>query len=127
MHRKNGTPIIVPHREPQGVIDNRVYCTERGALCLGCPYPRHGFVCWFSDGTCLKTEYNRLTKRSGVDMKDKDGLYQYTLKDCACKYCLYYPGKGKPCPLDECCCAEEKRLALEREKAAGKVATKCRA
>jgi hypothetical protein len=23
--------------------------------CLGCPYPRHGFICHFRDGTCLKT------------------------------------------------------------------------
>lgn len=63
MHKKNGSPIIVPHREPQGMIDARVYCTECGAMCLGCPYPRHGFVCWFHDGTCLKTEMNRVIGR----------------------------------------------------------------
>lgn len=31
------------------------------------------------------------------------------------KYCLHYQGKGKPCPLDTCCRAEEKREALKRE------------
>lgn len=24
--------------------------------CKGCRYPAHGFVCWNSDGTCLRTE-----------------------------------------------------------------------
>ena len=24
--------------------------------CDGCPYPAHGFICWRSDGTCLRTD-----------------------------------------------------------------------
>ena len=40
----------------------------------------------------------------------------YTLEDCACIYCLHYPGrKNRPCPLEVCCCAEERRLAIERD------------
>jgi len=39
----------------------------------------------------------------------------YTLADCNCVYCVYYPGKKKPCPLDVCCCAEERREAFLRE------------
>lgn len=62
MNRKNGVPLIVPVREPFGYTDSRVYCTERRALCGGCPYPKHGFICWFEDGTCLKTEMKRLRK-----------------------------------------------------------------
>lgn len=114
MNRKNGKPIIVPFREARGVNNERVYCAERGPLCLGCPYPRHGFICWFGDGTCLKTEYNRLTAKEAA-MQANIG-YPYTLADCSCKYCLYYQGKKKPCPLPVCCCAEEKRLAMERER-----------
>jgi hypothetical protein len=30
---------------------------------VGCPYPSHGFVCHFSDGTCMKTEADRLARR----------------------------------------------------------------
>ena len=32
----------------------------------GCPYPRHGFLCWSTDGTCLRTrmdEINKLRKK----------------------------------------------------------------
>lgn len=38
----------------------------------------------------------------------------YTLEDCDCALCLHYAGRGKPCPLDVCCCAAEKREAIER-------------
>lgn len=38
----------------------------------------------------------------------------YTLEDCDCALCLHYAGRGKPCPLDTCCCAKEKREAIER-------------
>ena len=40
----------------------------------------------------------------------------YSLADCACKYCLHYLGKNFGCPLSACCCEEEKRLALRRER-----------
>lgn len=63
MNKKNGNPLYTPKREPLGYNDNRVYCTERGALCEGCRYPNHGFLCWFSDGTCLKTEMNRIIRK----------------------------------------------------------------
>ena len=26
----------------------------------GCPYPRHGFLCWGADGTCLRTRMNKI-------------------------------------------------------------------
>lgn len=28
--------------------------------CQGCPYPGVGFICWGQDGTCMKTELNRM-------------------------------------------------------------------
>lgn len=37
----------------------------------------------------------------------------YSLEDCDCLWCLNYQGRKK-CPLPVCCCAEEKRLAMER-------------
>ena len=41
----------------------------------------------------------------------------YTLEDCECQYCLNYAGHGKPCPLDTCCCEDEKQDALARMEA----------
>lgn len=63
MNRKNGRPPCVPKREPFGYWDNLVYCTEMGALCEGCPYPKHGFICWFDDGTCLKAKEKAINER----------------------------------------------------------------
>lgn len=63
MNKKNGKPLYTPKREPLEYNQDRVYCTERGELCKGCPYPKHGFLCWFRDGTCLKTEMNRLHRK----------------------------------------------------------------
>ena len=32
-----------------------IFCNEH-ERCQGCPYPRHGIVCWHRDGTCLRTD-----------------------------------------------------------------------
>lgn len=46
----------------------------------------------------------------------------YTLEDCDCVYCLHYQGRSNPCPLESCCCAEEKAEALKKM-AAGSMET----
>ena len=28
--------------------------------CVGCPYPGVGFICWSGDGSCLRTEIERV-------------------------------------------------------------------
>ncbi|NPV89710.1 MAG: hypothetical protein HPY50_02900 [Firmicutes bacterium] len=28
--------------------------------CEGCPYPGVGFICWSGDGSCLRTEMDRV-------------------------------------------------------------------
>ena len=56
--------------------------------------------------------------KSNVRMVDR--FKGYTLADCECKYCLFYAGKGKPCPLDTCCCAKERAEAVLREQAKAK-------
>jgi hypothetical protein len=33
---------------------------SRSPECDGCPYPRHGFLCWGADGTCLRTRMNKI-------------------------------------------------------------------
>lgn len=37
----------------------------------------------------------------------------YSLKDCECRFCLYYGGKRKGCALPQCCCEEELAPAQE--------------
>ena len=37
----------------------RPVCT-RSPLCVGCPYPANGFLCWGKDGKCLRSEMRRL-------------------------------------------------------------------
>lgn len=43
--------------------------------------------------------------------------YEYTLEDCACKYCLYYSPIKQACKIETCCCLEEKRIAIPRFRA----------
>lgn len=31
--------------------------------CAGCPYSGHGFICWHTDGKCLRTEMARIMER----------------------------------------------------------------
>lgn len=30
--------------------------------CRGCPYPRHGIICWHADGSCLRTDMEQVRK-----------------------------------------------------------------
>lgn len=42
----------------------------------------------------------------------------YSQKDCDCRYCLHYGGirnKEVVCKAEKCVCAEEKRMAKEKE------------
>jgi hypothetical protein len=34
------------------------------ARCDGCTYPGVGFICWSSDGSCLRTQVEKLSCRS---------------------------------------------------------------
>lgn len=49
--------------------------------------------------------------------KGVDRFTGYSVEDCTCKYCLHYAGKGKPCPLETCCCEDERAEAIELEHA----------
>jgi hypothetical protein len=43
----------------------------------------------------------------------------YTVKDCACRFCLYYGGRHGGeiiCKTEECVCKEELKNALHRER-----------
>ena len=36
----------------------------------------------------------------------------YYLEDCECIYCKHYEGKKRGCPLEYCCCEDEKLDAI---------------
>ena len=38
-------------------------CCRRSEKCSGCPYPRHGVICWHRDGTCLRTDMKEIEGR----------------------------------------------------------------
>ena len=42
--------------------DDNPVCTH-SERCQGCPYPAHGFICNYSDGSCMKTIVNKNTER----------------------------------------------------------------
>lgn len=49
-----------PHRcDPVDGPDLDVVCDIRPE-CAGCPYPRHGFICHFSDGSCMKSRFDEI-------------------------------------------------------------------
>ena len=43
-----------------------VFCTEN-ERCCGCPYPAHGVICWHRDGTCLRTDMEKIEGRQKND------------------------------------------------------------
>ena len=55
---KPQAPQYAPEPSPPPV------CT-RFDRCVGCPYPRHGYICWHSDGSCLRTNMERINKKTG--------------------------------------------------------------
>lgn len=94
MNRKNGCPLIVPEREPLEYNERRVTCTERGGLCENYANPGHGFICWFEDGTCLKTETRKYAKGGASMAKTQntrifDRFTEYSVADCDCRYFHY--------------------------------------
>lgn len=36
---------------------------SRSPECKDCPYPRHGFLCWGADGTCLRSRMNEINEK----------------------------------------------------------------
>ena len=51
--RLSQAPEYPPEPEPNPL------CTH-APDCQDCPYPRHGFLCWGSDGSCLRSKMNEI-------------------------------------------------------------------
>ena len=65
--RKPTRPLArrIDERQPapyQQISPEPVFCNEH-ERCQGCPYPRHGIVCWHRDGTCLRTDMEEIGRR----------------------------------------------------------------
>lgn len=45
--------------------------------CGDCPYPSHGFVCYGSEGDCLRTDMDKIHRKSG---KEKTHVRNETAK-----------------------------------------------
>ena len=69
-------PFPIPH-------DQYAHCMELLAAleigdavkadCKNCPYPRHGFLCWGTDGTCLRTRMNKINGSEENKNDDSSG------------------------------------------------------
>lgn len=44
---------------PRRIIVPSLHDTSR---CEGCPYPRVGFICWSLDGSCMKTDVDKINR-----------------------------------------------------------------
>jgi len=44
-----------------------------------------------------------------------DRFEHWSVEDCDCKYCRFFPGKGKLCPLDSCPIDDIRQEAIRRE------------
>ena len=44
---------------PKKIIVPPPHDTSR---CEGCPYPRVGFICWSPDGSCMKTDVDKINR-----------------------------------------------------------------
>ena len=69
--RKPSRPLArrIDERQPapyQQRSPEPVFCNEH-ERCQGCPYPRHGIVCWHRDGTCLRTDMEEIGRRQKND------------------------------------------------------------
>ena len=46
---------------------------SRSPDCKDCSYPRHGFLCWGADGTCLRTRMNKINGSEETKNDDASG------------------------------------------------------
>lgn len=45
---------------------------DRSARCLGCPFPKHGLMCWSKDdGSCLRTDMQEMDAKNILRKEDK--------------------------------------------------------
>lgn len=44
---------------------------SRSPECKDCPYPRHSFLCWGADGTCLRSRMKEINKKENSNHDDQ--------------------------------------------------------
>ena len=67
-NRRKRQPLSAPENPP--VREERPVCTlfER---CKSCPYPRHGFICWNGDESCLRTDMQKIDSITRLNNSDR--------------------------------------------------------
>ena len=61
MNKKNGHALYSPPREAARPQAEPVCCHIK-LDCDGCLFPGHGFICWSTDGSCMKQRYRKEAK-----------------------------------------------------------------
>jgi hypothetical protein len=54
---------IQKHTDNNPVLKKKIYSVtlpKDTKQCKDCPYPGVGFICWAADGSCMRTEVNRI-------------------------------------------------------------------
>ena len=59
--KKRITPERRRHAAPPKETERKV--CSRSELCIGCPFPASGFICWGSGEDCLRSRYMKLQNR----------------------------------------------------------------
>lgn len=60
LFRVSHAPGYAPGPEQQPVC-------RQFARCEGCPYPRHGFLCWGSESDCMRTRIKKIRERENSE------------------------------------------------------------
>ncbi len=62
----NGIRRSVDKRTCTAFVPEPVFYMEN-ERCRGCPYPAHGSIYWHRDGTCLRTDMEKIERRQRND------------------------------------------------------------
>ena len=68
-NKRTGLPLSMEHRAAEEIIFEKPVC-RRKPECKGCPFPKHGFICWFSDGSCVQSFLHSSTPKADA-IRDK--------------------------------------------------------
>ena len=63
---EEGGALRMPTRAPHAVrVQLETPICTRMTFCKGCRFPRDGFICWFSNGQCMRTLMQKKEKGTG--------------------------------------------------------------
>ena len=79
---KKGTGLIMGNSRWGASPERRKYSSQtvqaeqpvctRSEICIGCPFPSTGFICWGDSGDCMKTRLEKMKENEKHDQIDND-------------------------------------------------------